>query len=229
MSRLALVALLVASSARAGTVSGKLELPPAPERPAPQPRGFLERVENPLKPPQPLPLAPYMVVVLEGKSDASPPECKWDLVGESFSHPVVACMSGAEVTIKNLSKTARTLVASEDPKLIAPGPINPAPGAKSFKAGDVGKTYTIVDPDAAYFFGRLVVVDSPYVGYPEDTTTANVARFEITDVPEGTYKVKVFYKDAWLEVETPVTVGKTGKAEVTTKIASLPAAAQEKK
>lgn len=225
MSRPALLALIAGSSiAHAGTVSGKLELPPAPERPAPSPRGFLERIENPLKPPQPTPIAPYMVVVLEGKAEGSPPECRWDLVGESFAHPVVACMAGAEVTIKNMSKTSRTVTAVEDGKLIPPGPINPTPGAKSFKIGDAGKTYTIKDPDSPYFFGRLVVVDSPHVGYPEDTTTPNVAHYEIADVPEGTYKVKVFYKDAWLDVETPVTVTKTGKVEVTTKIAALPAA-----
>ena len=38
----------VTSIAHAGTVSGKLELPPPPERPPPAPPGFLERVENPL-------------------------------------------------------------------------------------------------------------------------------------------------------------------------------------
>src|SRR5437660_916885 len=171
MSRLALIAALGTSTASAGTVTGKLELPPPPERPAPAPRGFLERIENPLKPPQPMTIAPYMVVVLEGKGETSPPECKWDLVGESFAHPVVACMAGAEVTIKNLSKLSRTLVAAEDGKLIPAGPINPTPGAKSFKVSEAGKTYTIKDPDAPYFFGKLVVVESTHVGYPEDTTT----------------------------------------------------------
>jgi hypothetical protein len=223
MIRSVLIVVAIASTARAGTVSGKLELPPAPERPPPAPRGFLERVENPLKPPMPQAITPYLVVVLEGKDEAAPPECKWDLAGESFLHPIVACMAGAEVTIKNTSKTSRTIVAAEDSKLIPAGPINPTPGTKSFKVSEAGKTYTIRDPDASYFFGRIVVVASPHIGYPEDTATANVARFDITDVPEGLYKLRVFYKDAWLDIEQPVTVGKSGKVEVTTKIAVLPA------
>ena len=167
-----------------------------------------------------------MVVVLEGKAEGAAPECKWDLVGESFARPIVACMTGAEVTIKNTSKTSRTLAVVEDAKLIEAGPINPS-GVKSFKAGEAGKTYTIKDPDGPYLFGRVVVVDTPHIGYPEETATPNVAHYEIADVPEGTYKVKVFYKDAWIDVETPVTVGKTGKVEVTTKIAALPAAGKK--
>src|SRR3954463_2080114 len=96
--------------AEAGAVGGKLELPPAPERPPAVTRGFLDRVENPLAPARPVAVTPYMVVALEGaEKPGSPGEVTWDLVGESFSRPVIGAPVGANVVIKNTSKTARTL------------------------------------------------------------------------------------------------------------------------
>jgi polysaccharide lyase family 4-like protein len=224
MLRALLVLLLLEGAGRAGTLVGKLELPAAPERPAAATKGFLERVENPLAPVQPLNVPRQIVIVVEGdEKPATPPQVTWDLVGNSFARPVIAAPAGAEVVIKNLSKTAHTLVAKEDPKLVPPGPINPT-GPKSFRATDPGKVYTLSDPDAPYLVGKLIVVNTQFIAYPDDS-----GKFEITDIPPGAYKVKIWYRDGWLErPEDSVEVNAKGKTELNPKITALAPPAAKK-
>lgn len=217
MSRLAplctlAVLALGTASAVAGTVIGKLELPAPPPRPPVAVRGFLERVENARRPIQPVAVAPHLLVVLETEAPLpdTPTQVTWQLVGESFSPPVLGVRVDAEVVIRNVSRTARTLVALQDPNLVPPGPINPT-GPKTFKPAKTG-VYTISDKDAPHLRGTLVVVGSPWIAHVEGT------RFELAKVPEGTYKLRVFYKDHWIAMPAQtVTVGK-GKTEVTVKI-----------
>jgi hypothetical protein len=212
------VLLPLASPASAGVVSGKLDLPEV-EHPPLAAKGFLDRTENALAPVKPASAAPQMVVVLEGADKpVSPPQVVVDLLGETFSKKVVAAPAGAEVVIKNVSKTARTLVAAEDAKLIPQGPINPT-GPKSFRVDNPGKVYTIGDKDAPHLKLKVVVVNTPYVGYPDET-----GRFQIENVPAGAYKVKVWYQDDWIALGdgASVDVGAKGKTELNPKI---PAAA----
>jgi hypothetical protein len=210
---------LVPSVAHAGTVSGKLELPPAPERPPAKTRGFLDRVENPLAPPRRIALAPHLLVALEpaagSEPPVAPPQVVWELVGESFGRPVIGAPVGAEVVIKNVSLTARSLSATEDPKLVPPDPINPT-GSRSFRTSEVG-LYTIGDPAAPHLKGTLVVVGTRHVASVDDT-----GRFVLEDVPEGKYTLRVFYADAWLDIATEVQVGAKGKTEVNPKVPALP-------
>ena len=224
MLRGLLVLLLVPSAASAGTLTGKLELPQAPERPAAATKGFLDRVENPLAPLQPTNVPRQMVIVVEGdEKPATPPQVTWDLLGDSFGRPVIAAPAGAEVVIKNSSKTAHTLVAMEDPKLVPPGPINPT-GPKSFRATDPGKVYTITDPDAPYLRVKLVVVNTQYIAYPDDS-----GKFQIDDIPAGAYKVKIWYHDGWLDrPDDSVTVNAKGKTELNPKITALAPPAAKK-
>ncbi|MBA2538627.1 MAG: hypothetical protein H0V17_03255 [Deltaproteobacteria bacterium] len=221
MHRLALPVILVSvvhHNTAANPVHGKIELPTAPERPPPTVKGFVDRVENPKKPIQGVPVTPLLLVALEKDGDTAKPESpgqvKWDLVGDSFAKPVIGAPAGAQVVIRNTSNTARTLVALEDPKLIQTGLINPKIGERSFNTTEP-KIYTITDKDAPHLIGRVVVVNTPYV--------ANVdaaGKFEL-DVPEGSYKLRVFFKDHWLAQTETVTVAAKGKTEPTIKIASL--------
>lgn len=207
------VLLPLAATAHAGTVTGKLELPAAP-RPPLKMKGFLDRVENPLAPVKPPAPAQQMVVVLEGEEKpVSPPQVIVELRGESFSKKVIAAPAGAEVLIKNVSKMARTLVAAEDPKLVPQGPINPT-GPKSFRVNDVGKVYTIGDKDAPHLRLKVVVVNTQYVGYPDDN-----GKFTVEGVPPGTYKVKVWYQDGWVQRDDDtINVAAKGKTDVNPKI-----------
>jgi hypothetical protein len=211
------VTALAAPAARAGTVTGKVELPSAAERPALRHRGFLDRSENPLAPVRGFDPLPWIVVVLEGTplDRPSTAQVPWDLVGESFVRPVLLVPAGAEVLIRNLSKTPRSLVAAEAGDLIAKGPLNPS-GNKSFRVPDAGKTYTIGDPDAPHLAGRLVVMAGGLAVAPDES-----GRFEFADVPEGSYKLKIYYRDGWIDrPDDAVTVGGKGKVDVKPRIPS---------
>lgn len=224
---LAVLAVLVGSS-RAGTVVGKFELPPAPERGPVISKGFVDRVENPLADIRRPGLARYLVVALEGeqKPDTAPAQVNYDLVGESFIRPVIAVPVGAEVVIKNQTKVARNIAAAEDARLIT-GPLNPT-GTKSFRATQPA-IYTLGDRDAPHLRGKIVVVATTHVAVVDDA-----GRFEMTDVPDGSYKLRVFYYDPiaeshgkrsdWLAFTTDVTVAPRGRSNRTEVNAKLPAA-----
>jgi hypothetical protein len=219
----------LAGPGRAGTVVGKLELPAAPERGPVTAKGFLDRVENPLADIRKPSLAPYLVVALEGDTKAgAPAEVGWDVVGESFARPVIAVPVGAEVVIKNQTKVPRTIGAAEDPKLIV-GPLNPT-GSRSFRATQPA-IYTIADKDAPHLRGKIVVVATLHVASVDDN-----GRFEMADVPDGSYKLRVFYYDPagearggksdWLPFTADVTVaskGRSNKTEVNVKLPAIPA------
>ena len=66
-----------------------------------------------------------------------------------------------------MSKTARTLVAKEDPKLIPPGR-STRPARSRSASTEAGKVYTIGDKDAPHLIGKLVVVNTQYIAYPDD-------------------------------------------------------------
>jgi hypothetical protein len=210
-----LVLPLLSTAAHAGgTLTGRLELPPPPERPALEVKGFLDRVENPLAPVKAPAATQRMVIVALGdEKPVSPPQVVVQLLGESFDRRVVAAPAGAEVVIKNVSKTARTLVADEDPKLIPQGPINPT-GPKSFRVTDVDKVYTIGDKDAPHLKLKVIVVNSQYVAYPDDS-----GKFEIPNMPAGNYKLKIWYGDKWIDrPDDSVDVKDKGKTEFNPKI-----------
>lgn len=221
------VFMAMTTAAYANPVHGKLELPAAPERPLPSVRGFVDRVENPKKPIQAPAVTPYLLVVLESDSAKpdSPGQVKWELAGDSFAKPVIGVPVGAQVVIKNSSHTARTLVALEDAKLIQNGLINPKVGERSFTVTEA-KVYTITDKDAPHLVGKVVVVNTPYIANVE--LVNGVAKFEF-DAPEGSYKLRIFYKDRWLDQTEAVTVAAKGKTEPSIKIGSLAAAAAAEK
>jgi hypothetical protein len=213
-------------------VVGRLELPPAPERGPVVAKGFVDRIDNPLAEIRKPNLAPYLVVALEPQStgrETAPAQVSWDVVGESFARPVVGVPVGAEVVIKNQTKVARMIAALEDPKLIT-GPLNPT-GTRSFRASQAA-VYTVTDKDAPYLRGKIVVVATPHVASVDDS-----GRFEMADVPDGAYKLRVFYYDPageargkpsdWLNFSSDVVVAARGKSGRTELTAKLPAAAIE--
>jgi len=96
----AVAVLCMAAPAAAGTVSGKLELPPgAPDRPPPRGKAFVDRTPNPLAPVRPVNPLPAIVISLEPApttqfSSPPPQAVSWDLLGESFARPVLPVRSG---------------------------------------------------------------------------------------------------------------------------------------
>ena len=203
----------IAAPAAAGTVIGRVEMPPAEKREPSAVRGYLEPADNAILPVLPFNPAPFMLVALEAQQPidvAAPPQASYELRGESFSKPVLGVVKGQEVVIRNSSLGPRSLVVQEDPTLIPKGTLN-VTGTKSFRIAEAGKIYTIVDPSIPYLRGCIVSVSSPY-----HATLDREGRFSFDDVPAGNYKARVFYRDHWLSSEVNVSVpsGPRGKVEV---------------
>ncbi|MEZ4367604.1 MAG: hypothetical protein R2939_15200 [Kofleriaceae bacterium] len=205
----ALAALTAADGARAGTVSGKLELPAAPARPPIAHPGYLDRGENPYLPVLPFDPTPQMVIVLEGgPAGKGPAEASWELRGDAFSQPLLPVTEGTTVVVKNTSRQPVTLTVLEDPTLLKNAVINP-PSSKQFKAPATGTVLTVVDPERPHVRARVLVVATPYATVPSSNGT-----FEITDVPAGKWTVRVWYGDGWLDrPDDTITVG-AGKTDV---------------
>jgi hypothetical protein len=150
-------------------------------------------------------------VVGEGTAAGTPAPVGWDLVGESFAKPLLAVRAGSEVTIKNRSKRVVSLKAAQKDDLIRKGPINIG-GSVPF-ATPAG-FYNVSDADLPHLQGRILAVDSPYFAIPERD-----GKFEIKDVPPGSYTVKLWYRDGWLDrPDDTLTVPSKGDATVSPKI-----------
>ena len=214
-----LIGLGLAGESFAGNVTGRLELPAPPERPPAARRGFLDRTDNPITPVRPVNVGPHLAVVLEGEAKPqSPGQVHWELGGDAFAKPLIVVPVGAEVLITNTSGTPHTLVALEDPKLLESSPITPS-SSRSFRATEA-KVYTITDKDAPHLRGKVLVVATPYFALVEvNGAKPDHGAFQIPDVAEGSYKLRVFYRDGWIDrPDEPVTVAAKRNAEVTVKI-----------
>ena len=192
----------------AGGVVGRLELPDPPARPPVIHRGFLDRTENALRPVRDVNVGPYLAVVLEGEArQAASGQVPWELGGDSFGKPLLV-----------VPVAPHTLVALEDPKLLDPGPINPNT-TRSFRAAEP-KLYTITDKDTPHLRGKLLVVATPYFAIVETSgQKLEHGTFQIADVAEGTYKLRVFYRDGWIDrPDESVTVPAKRNVDVAVKI-----------
>jgi hypothetical protein len=208
-----------AASVLAGTVTGRVDVPATDGREPSSSRGYLEPVDNAILPIQPFNPMPLMVVVLEPESPVdvvAPPQASYDLKGESFARPVLAVVKGQEVVIRNLSFMPRTLAAKEDDALIPKGTLN-VTGSKSFRVAEANKIYTIGDPAVPHLIGRIVSIATPH-----HSLLDREGRFTLDNVPAGTYKARVFFRDHWLSPETAVTMPGGNRAKVEIRI-SIPA------
>ncbi len=217
--RVCVVLAGLAGESFAGGVAGRLELPAAPERPPVARRGFLDRVENQLTPVRPFAVGPHLAVVLEGEArPQAPGQVPWELGGDSFARPLLVVPVGAEILITNTSGAPRTLIAAEDPKLVPAGAIAPR-GTKSFRPAAPG-AYTIGDPSVPHLRGKLLVVATPYLAMVEvSSSKPELGTFQIADVAEGSYKLRVFYRDGWIDrPDEPVAVSGKRNVDVVVKI-----------
>lgn len=182
-----------------GSVSGVVTLAPgARERPE-RNRGFVARAANPLKPPRPMNPLPYVVVVLEdgpiSPADRQPPRepVRYSIIGESFASPVFPIVTGASVELKNEGKGAHRLQAPAQPELLSGDPINPK-GVRVAKKLDLRyQSLELRDPDSPHLSGWLVGIPHPYFARLDDG-----GRFTIKNVPPGSWRVRVWYRDGWL-------------------------------
>lgn len=208
--------LTVAAPATAGTVHGRLDLPPAPPRPATASHGFLAALPNLLAPIRSADPTPLMFVMLDASTPmpAATAQIELAIVGERFSQTLVALPMNAEMVIKNASNTPRALRIAEAPQLLPKVQINPT-GKQAFRPLKAGDVYTISDAEAPHLTATVVVTPSMWVA-----PVAADGKFEFANIPEGKYAVKVYYKSGWIDKPEPdaVTVTASGKVELRTKI-----------
>jgi hypothetical protein len=210
--------LTVGRTALAGSVLGRLELPSPPPRPAAAAHGFIDAVPNLLAPVRTVDPTPWMFVMLESATPIPPGarSIELDVVGEKFSQTVMALPLNTELVIKNASKTVRFLAISEAPQLLDKRPLNPNMTA-SFRPLKSGDIYNIIDSEAPHLRATIVVTPSIWVA-----PITPDGKFELANIPEGKYAVRVFYKSGWIDKIDPdtVTVTANGKAEFRSKIPS---------
>ena len=87
----------------------------------------------------------------------------------------------------------RTLVAKENPKLIEPVR-STRPARSASRRPTPARVYTVGDKDAPHLIGRVIVVNTQFVAYPDSS-----GHFEIDNIPPGAYKLKIWYRDNWLQ------------------------------
>jgi hypothetical protein len=81
------------------------------------------------------------------------------------------------------------------------------------------KAYTITDKDAPHLRGKVLAVATPYFAMVEVGSKLDQGTFQIADVAEGSYKLRVFYRDGWIDrPDEPVTVQGKRNADVALKI-----------
>lgn len=210
----------LAAPAHAGTVSGSIKQPAGGAgKPPVRSKGFLDRRENPLVGARPLNPMPYLVVVLDGEGLElpTPPSVNWELPGESFTRPLLPILAGGEVLIKNRGKRSPTLQVEGQPDMLPRSPLNPK-ADRAFKVGTATATapklLQIRDEDTPYLTGAVLVLATPYFAVPDDA-----GKFSIPDVKDGSYSVKIWYRDAWLDgFDGKTLVVKGGKAELALEI-----------
>jgi hypothetical protein len=225
---IAFALLATASPTLAGTVSGSLKIdkakhPSPPERS----RGYVARTPHPLLAGKPVENPfPSMFVVLSGGDlgeDAATPArrpVELELVGQRFARDVFPVMVGQLLLIKNVSK--RTANKGVTPRIDAPGnrdvfanpgdagtPINHN-GERELTLKKAFSPVELRDLDSIHLRTKLVGVPHKHFAAPN-----RAGKFELTDVPAGSWTVRVWYKDGWLwGAERKVTVTAKGKATV---------------
>ncbi|ACY14450.1 hypothetical protein [Haliangium ochraceum] len=190
----------VAMPAHAGTVSGTVEfspnrLPKPPERN----QGFLARVENPLRPVKRFDPRETFIVVLEGgptsEEDATPTQAavRYELLGESFAAQTLPVLVGAQVELKNLGYDKPTLFSPNAPDVLD-GVELASRGVHAIRVSTPYTPVVIRAENSPHLEGRVVAFPHRFFAQVDGR-----GRFEIADVPAGTWTAKVWYKSGWLK------------------------------
>lgn len=207
----ALIAMLMHTGAvRAGDVQGEIKFEPKNlGAPPVRNQGFIERIENPLRPIRRFDPRPHMVVVLEDgpmaedATTAPAAPVPYRLVGESFAADILPVVANTRVELQNRSPRTVVLLAPEDPELLDSVTLKPK-GFHEIKIAKPDQSVLIRSQDSVHLGGRIVAFSHRYFA-----TVDARGRFEIKDVPEGTWKARLWYRDGWLkDVEASVEVGR---------------------
>ncbi len=186
-----------------GTVTGVIAVADPSKRGEPPVKssGFVRRARNALKAPRPFDPLPHLVVVLEGGTpapeDTEPPPqmTRYTIIGESFDVPVLPVVAGSAVEIKNNGKGSPRLYSPDMADLVPGDPVSPKGERKTKKLDKAGTSYEIRDRESAHLTGRIAVFPHRYFARVRPD-----GKFEIKGVPPGTWKIRIWYADGWVEM-----------------------------
>jgi hypothetical protein len=205
------LAALVPTAASAGDLSGQVVLPKKRIKPPIKSQGFVKRKANPIMETQRFDPRPNIVVVLDGgpvgAEDKEPDRSgvKWRLLGESFDIPLLPIVFKTEIDLKNTGHGSPALYSPQDDDMIKPDPISPG-GVRTFTVDEPGKAFELRARNTSHLVGRVIAFPHRFFARLDDN-----GRFEIKNVPEGNWKVKLWYKDGYLETTTDVEIGRRDK------------------
>jgi len=185
-----------------GIVVGAIALAAAEQR-GPTPvhnQGFVRRVPA-LRPPRAFDPRPHMIVVLDGatppEEDRQPPgqPVRYTIIGESFEVPLLPVVAGSVVEIRNAGRGAPRLYSPDQADLVPGDPIGPRGERKTKKIEPAHRAFELRDRESVHLSGRIVAFPHRYM-----SLVGADGKFAIQGVAPGTWKVRVWYRDAWVEV-----------------------------
>ncbi len=199
--------LLCSNIATAGSLSGKVKI--RANYPTHNPgSGFVKRVANPILPLKEFNPRPLMIVSLESVDGLSAPGTKsveYKLAGESFSVPIMAVSKGQKLTIKNEGRTSPVLYCDE--LEWTPEALNPNRTRDGVVKTE--KSFTIAVKKRPYMKGKVVIMPTSFFGLVDDK-----GNFKVADLPDGKWKVKVWYGAGWLSVNRVASVKGASKMDI---------------
>ncbi|MCG8425231.1 MAG: hypothetical protein MJE77_45705 [Proteobacteria bacterium] len=194
-------------TALAGFVRGQVKFDGQFGKPPKRNQGFIARIANPIRPVKQFDPRPYLVVVLEGgpvvPGAKNPPgrAVSYSLRGEAFSTPILPVVVKTEVEIRNAGPSRSVLSTPGHPDLLDQIVLEPA-ASNSIKVENPFEAIIIRSPHLPHPEGRVVGFPTRYFARVDRR-----GRFYISNVPEGTWKMRLWYRDGWVEgVEQTVVV-----------------------
>lgn len=215
------LAVLASNAAIAGDVEGQIKFSGSFGEPPERSQGFVERIANPIRPVRSFDPSPYLIVVFEGEagdSEESPRRtASYNVLGTAFAFEILPVQVNTRVEIDNQGPTLVTLTAPDYPDLFGDTELGPKQVAP-LQLAEPEQVVVIRSTTGPYPVGRIVAFRSRYFA-----RVNRRGRFSIDNVPEGTWKVRLWYLDGWVDgIEKTVVVTRR-RAEV-----SLPAISPNK-
>ena len=200
------LASLAPATAQANSeVVVQLTVPDRPQKAVFSYQGYVEPIPNALLNVKPFDPLPECVVYLEGEV---PPEATKPTAGRvalelgtaSFRVPVVAVVAGSTIEVSNVGKTTHPIYSPNLPDFEG-SPIGPT-GKREVQMKDAGKSVLLMSRESPHVRARLVALGNRYFA-----RVGRDGKFHIPDVPNGTFTVHVWFRDAALGVTASVEVG----------------------
>jgi hypothetical protein len=197
----------VAFASVKGTIAIKDVAEPEPEH-----IGFWHR-QTLLVRPAPYDPRPEVVVVIDasatGGDATTPPATKplLEIIGERIWPPVLPVASGWEVELRNSGRTPQAVTTPEDPDVFQTGAI--AKGGTRTAKFAATKVHPVLAVGKPWLHAKILVLPGRWFARVDRDGS-----FHIDGVPDGHWKVRVFWREGWLKLPPMFVDVSKGSADV---------------